>query len=242
MRCTGTGRDRGAFVALAAAASVLGAAPSGAQGEGEAPSIVVVGEGAVSAPPDSAQVRAGVVTEATTASAAVAANNEALKRVLKALTAAGVPSKDVQTESLSVQPRYRAGSQGRRQSEIVGYEVSNRVRVTIRELDGLGAVLDDLVRQGVNQLHGIQFSVRDPTRLLDEAREQAMTDARRKAELYAQAAGARLGRALRVEEGGVSRPGPIRVRSLAAQAAVPVAPGELEFAAQVTVTYAMEAR
>ena len=240
MRCTGTGRDRGAFVALAAAASVLGAAPSGAQGE--APSIVVVGEGAVSAPPDSAQVRAGVVTEATTAAAAVAANNEAMKRVLKALAAAGVPSKDVQTESLSVQPRYRAGSQGRRQSEIVGYEVSNRVRVTIRELDSLGAVLDDLVRQGVNQLHGIQFSVRDPTRLLDEAREQAVADARRKAELYAQAAGARLGRVLRVEEGRVSRPGPIRVRSLAAEAAVPVAPGELEFTAQVTVTYAMEAR
>ena len=228
--------------AIALVGAVLAPASAGGQGEAGATAIVVVGVGSVSAPPDSAQLRAGVVTQATSASEALEANSAAMQRVLQTLTAAGVPAKQVQTESLNIQPRYRSGSQGRGEKQIAGYEVSNRVRVVIRDLERLGSILDDLVGQGANQLYGILFSVRDPTRLLDEARQNAMADARRKAELYAQAAGARLGRALRIEEGVAARPGPM-LRSLAgAEAAVPVAPGELEFSARVTVTYAMESR
>ncbi len=222
----------------------LAPTPAFAQRDDGPPSVVVVGEGVASAAPNTAEVRAGVVTEASTAAAAVEANNKAMNRVMESLSAAGIPAKDVQTESLSVTPRHRSGSQGRRDAEIVGYVVTNRVRLVVRDLDRMGTILDDLVRQGANQLYGVQFSGGDPAQLIDEARGKAMADARRKADLYTQAAGVRVGRVLRIEEGFVAEPRPRVMRSLAAvgEAGMPVAPGELDFPARVTVTYEIKER
>jgi uncharacterized protein YggE len=203
-------------------------------------SITVVGQGEVQAKADLAQVSVGVVTEAKTASEALAQNNAAMRRLLDALRARGVEPRDVQTTSFSVFPQYEHDGETRQIPRIVGYQVQDQVQVKVRQLDRLGQVLDDLVQGGANLIHGIGFSVAEPRRLLDQARKLAVEDARRKAELLALAAGSRLGPPLEIQEAGAGLPTPPPMaRMAAAESAVPIATGELSLGAQVTVTYAL---
>jgi hypothetical protein len=149
----------------------------------------------------------------------------------------------VQTSSFSVTPLYKRGPHGEQLPEIVGYRVGNAVRVKVRKLDSLGQVLDEVVQQGANQVHGVSFSIAEPTAPLDEARRKAMADARRKAELYAKEAGVEVGRVLLIQEQTPHLPGPLFVGGARAEAAgVPIAEGELDFAAVISVTYAIAAK
>ena len=206
----------------------------------EPPSITVVGSGTAAARPDTAEVSAGVVTQAATAAQALAQNNAAMEKVIKAVTAAGIAEKDIQTTNVSVIPQRRQGRQDPQPPDIVGYEVSNQVRIKVRDLTVLGRLLDALVGQGANALNGISFLVGDPAPVLDQARTSAMADARRRAEVYARAAGATLGPLLSIREGAapVPRFGGEMPRAMA-MSAVPVAPGEQEFQASITVTYGL---
>jgi uncharacterized protein YggE len=204
--------------------------------------LTVVGSGEASAKPDMAQVHVGVATEAPTAAAALKANTEAMDRLLKTLTARGIEDKDVQTSAFTVAPRHRETAPGQKQ-ELLGYEVSNQVAVRVRKLADLGALLDDLVGKGANQVHGIRFTLAEPSTVLDRARERAVVDARRKAELYARAAGVKIVNVRRIEETPMHFPQPemLRFGAVQAQAApVPVATGELDYHATVTITYTIE--
>jgi uncharacterized protein YggE len=82
----------------------------------------------------------------------------------------------------------------RTESKLVGYSVSNRVRVKIRQIDQVCDILDRLVIAGATDIGSVEFLVSEPSTALDHAREVAIADARRKAEVYAQASGIRLGR------------------------------------------------
>jgi uncharacterized protein YggE len=177
-----------------------------------------------------------VVTQSATAAQALASNSADVEKMLRAVTALGIPEKDVQTTSVSVTPQRRQGRPEGRPFEIVGYEVSNQVRIKVRDLSRLGRLLDALVGQGANVLGGTSFSVSDPAPFLDQARARAMADARRKAEVYARAAGVQLGPLLSIRE---APPGGLRLESprMLAASAVPVAPGEQELQVSVTVTY-----
>ena len=172
-----------------------------------AAAVTVVGSGMAAARPDTAEVSAGVVTQAATAAQALAQNNAAMDKVIKALTGIGIADKDIQTTNISVVPQRRQGRQEPQPPEIVGYEVSNQVRIKVRDLSELGRLLDTLVGQGANLLGGIRFSVGNPAPVLDQARAQAMADARRKAEVYARAAGMTLGPLLSIPEGAAPVPG-----------------------------------
>ncbi len=208
-----------------------------------APSLTVVGSGKSSARPDVAEIQMGVVTQAPSAARALKDNNEAMARLFGTLDGLGIDRKDVQTSSLNITPQYRRGPHGEQQPEIVGYRVTNTVRLKVRHLDALGRILDEVVQQGANQVSGIHFAVAEPTPLLDEARRKAVADARRKAELYAAEAGVALGSVLLVQEQTPHLPGPIVVGyARAAAPGVPVAEGELDFSASITVTYAIQAR
>jgi uncharacterized protein YggE len=204
------------------------------------PSITVVGSGEVSAKPDMAQIQVGVTTESPTAAKALKANNEAMERLLKTLTEKGIADKDMQTSNLSVSPRYENPQPGKR-AELVGYEVTNQVLIRVRKLAGLGEILDELVSKGANQVHGISFSVAEQDPLLDQARVKAMQEAQRKATLYAAVAGVKAGRVLRIEEATPHVPTPQFFGVAATRAAaVPIAPGEQQYHASVTVTYALD--
>ena len=205
------------------------------------PSMTVVGQGEALAKPDTASVQVGIVTQAASASKALKDNNAAMQGLFKALAARGIVEKDIQTSNFSVTPGYHRDPDSGAPPEVIGYQVSNQVRVKIRDLAALGEVLDEVVATGANRVQGVSFSVASPNDLLDDARRKAMADARRKADLYAKAAGVKVGRVLLVQEQSPQVPRP-QMSSLArdAAASVPVAPGELEFQARITVTYAIE--
>jgi uncharacterized protein len=207
------------------------------------PSITVAGSGSVPGRPDTAELMAGVVARSSTAAQALAQNSASMEKVLKAVTGMGIAERDVQTRGFSVAPQRRPGRPEVSQPpEIVGYEVTNEVRVKVRDLNILGRLLDQLVSEGANVLGGVQFSVDDPAPLLDQARAKAMADARRKAALYAREAGVKLGRVLLIQESSAAVPVPrfMAAQAMAAAPSVPVAPGEQEFQASVSVTYAIE--
>ena len=228
-----------AALALAlAAAACAPMAPPDAFPRG-ASTVTVSGTGTVSVTPDQAEITTGVVTQAPTAAPALAANSEAMERLLEALGRLDIAPRDIQTASISVSPQRRQGKDGQA-SEIVGYEVTNQVRVKVRDLSRLGRVLDQQVGQGANLVYGIHFGLQEPAPLLDEARKRAMADARRKALLYASGAAMKLGRVVAVQEAGVTGPRPQMAPRMTMSAAVPVAPGEQEIQASVTVTFILE--
>jgi uncharacterized protein YggE len=207
------------------------------------PSLTVVGSGKASASPDMAKIQVGVVTEAPAATKALKDNNDAMARLFSALEARGIPRKDMQTSNFSVVPEYKRGPHGEQLMQIIGYRVSNEVGVKVRKLDSLGAILDVLVKEGANQIHGISFLVAEPTPVLDAARRKAMADARRKAELYAKESGLEVGRVLLIQEQTPRLPGGRVLAGFARSEAgsVPIAEGEQEFEASITVTYAIGA-
>lgn len=205
--------------------------------------ISVTGTGKVAAPPDMATIQTGVVTQADTARAALAANNEAMRKILDVLQQHGIADKDVQTSNFNVHPVYRQDPQRRHEPEVTGYRVQNQVRVKVRNLPKLGDVLDALVEAGSNQVSGISFDVDDSSGILNQARSRAIADAKTRAQVYAQAAGVKMGRVLAISEQPpqMPRPMPMRMAMQAeAAASVPVATGEQDFQVTVYVEYELE--
>lgn len=232
---------RFAFVAAVAAVPLF-SAPALAE-TNFPPAISVTGEASISAPPDLAQLDAGVATDGKTAREASAANNTEMAKVLAALKGAGIDNKDVQTSRLSLQPQYAQNRSG--PSSITSYRASNRVTVKLHDVSKVASVIDALVGAGANDVGNVSFTVEHPSKLLDKAREEAMADARRKAEVYAKAAGVTLGAPLSIDEGGGVSPPVFRAKMVAAPMAMaaptPIAQGEETLAVTVSVTWAIKA-
>ena len=204
------------------------------------PAISVTGEASIAVPPDRAQLDAGVASDGKTAREASNTNNAAMAKVLQALKGAGIPDKDVQTSSLSLQPQYAPNRNG--PALIVGYRASNRVTVKLTDVGKLADILDTLVKAGANDIGNVDFSASQASKLLDDAREKALADARRKAEIYAKAAGVTLGAPLSIAEGG--RPAPIfRPKMMAASpmaTSTPIAQGEETLSVTVAASWAIK--
>ena len=228
---------RGLIVAACVAATALLAAPARAQSDFPS-AISVTGEATVSVPPDLAQLDAGVASDAKTAREASEANNAAMAKVLAALKTAGLADKDYQTSRLSLQPQYPPNRSG--PAPIVGYHASNHVTIRLHDVTKIASVIDTLVAAGANDIGGINFMVSQASKLLDDARTQAVADAHRKAEIYAKAAGVTLGAPLSISEGG--SPGPVFRSKMAApmMAATPVAQGEETLSVTVNVSWAIK--
>ena len=229
-------------LAAAAGAGFLVAAPAQTAPAEPAPpaAISVTGEATVSVAPDLAQIDAGVMSDAKTAREASDANNAAMGKVLLALKGAGIAEKDFQTSRLSLQPQTGPNRAG--PSPIVGYRASNRVTIRLHDVTKLAGVIDTLVGAGANDIGGISFIVSNASKFLDEARERAVADARRKAEIYAKAAGVTLGVPLSISEEGAPGAAPVfRAKMLGGMAAsAPVAQGEETLAVSVSVSWAIK--
>jgi uncharacterized protein YggE len=202
--------------------------------------ISVSGEATVSAAPDLAQIDAGVANDAKTAKEASDANNAAMGKVLAALKGAGIAEKDYQTSRLSLQPQY-GQNKSTGATPVVGFRASNRVTVKIRDVTKVAGIIDTLVGAGANDIGNISFEVTQASKLLDGAREQAVADARRKAEVYAKATGVTLGAPLSISEG--SAPVPLFKARMATPQMAPaaVAPGEETLSVTVNVSWAIKA-
>jgi uncharacterized protein len=233
-----------AVLLLAVLAGVVGllyARPATAQTSVGVPGmrqVTVVGHGEIKGRPDTATVQIGVETEAGAAKDALAQNNTQAQAIQQKIKDLGVAEKDIQTSGFNIGPVY--GSDGR---QVTGYHVSNMVTVTIRKLDQAGTLLDQVVQAGANSIYGISFSVENPQTLLEQARQQAMQDAKARASQLATAGGAAVGDVLVISENiGAQPPAPMPMaaRADAAQApTVPVQPGEQSFSADVQVTFAL---
>lgn len=220
---------------LAFAAGLLLVAP--VRADSLPPVISVTGEATISVPPDLAEVEAGVTSDARTAHDASEANNATMGKLLLALKAAGIDAKDIQTSRLSLQPQSAPNRTG--SPAITGYRASNRVTVRLHDVTKAASTIDMLVGAGANVIDGINFMVSQASKLLDDARTQAVADARRKAEIYAKAAGVTLGAPLSISEGGAAVP-MFRAKVAAAMAPTPVAPGEETLSVTVNVTWAIK--
>lgn len=225
------------------AVGLLAVAGVGAGHAGEPRTVVVSGEGSVRAAPDVAMLTAGVVSQATTASEALAGNSTATAAVIGRFKTDGVAPADIQTSGFSLQPVtvYPKPESADQSPRITGYTVSNTVTVKVRDLGRLGTLLDKVIGAGANSVSGIEFQVSRQSELLDKARQEAVADARRKAELYAVAAGAKLGSVLTLsEQGGYTPPRPMYRMEASAAPAAPIESGETELRVRVSATFRLE--
>jgi uncharacterized protein YggE len=222
-------------VALAVVAAVL-ALPAGASNsaEGDArDTVTVTGNGTAVAVPDTTQWTFGVEADAPTATAALRAVSAEMRRVLAALRAAGLASRDLQTQHVSL--NQRRSENGER---VLGYSATNAVVATIRDAAKTGAVVDGAVEAGANNVFGPSFGTSDRKALYRQALAAAFDDAKVKAQALAQKAGATVGKAVSIVEGGGTSPGPVPTElAKAASDSVPIEPGEQEIAATATVTF-----
>jgi uncharacterized protein len=206
-------------------------------------SVQVTGAGSAEVTPDMAIVTLGVQTEAETAREALTQNNTQMESVLSTLSSAGIANADIRTVSIQLYPRYESGPRtqaGDSQVQLVGYTASNVVEVTVRDLNNLGSVLDEVVSAGGNQIQGIRFDVSNQTEALDQAREAAMQDATRKAQQLVDLAGATLGPVITiVEDSRVPQPFASSDMRLA-EASVPVSPGTQSIIVQLQVTWELQ--
>lgn len=203
--------------------------------------ITVSATGHVTAEPDRARLSSGVTAEADTAEAALSANTALMKKVVEGLKQAGIDAKDIQTSNFHVEPRY-THPRDNAPPVINGYRVSNQVGILVRDLKALGGLLDTLVGLGANQIHGLSFEVSAAETLKDEARREAIANARRRAELLAGAAGAEVGEVVSIAEevGYAGGPRPMGMaRAMVAEAA-PIEAGTETLEARVTVTWKLK--
>jgi len=219
----------------------LGLFTHAAKAEENQRTITITGQGQVSVKPDVAIVETGVVTQAKTAAEALTANTQAMQAVFDAIKELGIEDRDMRTSQFSVNAIHTRPERGEA-SRISGYQVSNLVSITLRDLDRVGEVLDRVVSTGSNELRGIRFQVEKPGPLMDGAREDAVKDALRKAKIYVAAAGVALGPVLTINEhGGGGRPQPVFARAMAMEAAdVPIAAGEQTLSTSVTLVIGLE--
>lgn len=201
--------------------------------------ISVSGDGVVAATPDMAVLTVGVTREARRADVALDGVAEAVAAVFAVLDGAGIEARDRRTTGLSLQPRW-VRDNNNTAPRIVGYIASNQVTVRVRDLAALGGLISDTVGDGANTLSGLNFVVADPAPLEREARRLAVLEAKGKAELYAETAEVALGDLLSINDGGVFTPrgGPVMAAEMALRSdAMPVAEGELEIRASVSMVY-----
>jgi uncharacterized protein YggE len=202
--------------------------------------ITVTGEATIALPPDLARIRAGVISEGKTAREASELNRKTMSAVTAAINAVGITDKDIQTARYAINPIYDQGRPN--PPSFRGFQASNNVVIKVRDLDKIGDLIDRVVSAGANSMGGVEFSVAEPGKMLDGARTAAFADARHKAELYAQAAGVAIGRAVTIsEQSSGLQPGPMYMRAGAAQGGeTPIATGEITLRATVTVGFELK--
>jgi uncharacterized protein YggE len=208
--------------------------------------ITVEGEATVYADPDHASIDLGVETSAGTVGAALASNNEKMARVLAALKGAGVAKNEVQTATFQIAPLHPLLDKSSYQydyARVTGYQVTNKLTVTVSDLTKTGTIIDAAANAGANSSNSVVFEIKNRDVLLDKVRAEAMRNARHKAEVMAGAVGA--------EVGGLVSVGNPNARAMSYDNAPPppppppapgtsILPGQLSVSASVTAVFALK--
>lgn len=231
------------FCALALGAAALPSAAAAQQSTitqtiaGTRLDITATGE--VTRMPDVAIITAGVVSRSANVTSALQDSANRMSRVLAALKGAGVAERDIQTSNVSLNPEYRYPQD--QAPQLVGYTASNSVTVRFRDIRSSGKILDALVREGANQINGPSLVVDKPEAALDEARAQAISSGRARADLYARSLGMRVVRVVSVSEsGGYAPPPPMPVMARMEAASTKIEPGEQKLQVTVAMTFELQ--
>ena len=204
--------------------------------------ITVTGTGKVTLTPDIAYISIGVHTENASAKDAVTENNTQAQAVIAAIKGFGVAEKDIQTTNFSISPQQQYDKDGK-QTGII-YMVDNTVYVTIRDLSKLGDLLDSTVSSGANSISSIQFDVTDKTGALSQARQAAVTDARKQADELTKATSVAVGEVQSISYYDSSAPITVQYAKAdmmgTAGASVPVQSGSMQISTTVTIVYGLK--
>jgi len=191
--------------------------------------------------PDMATINLGVQTDAPTAAEALKANGARMNQVLAALKKAGIAERDIQTSNLNLNAQY--AYEQNQPPKLTGYQASNQVTITVRDLTKLGAAVDATVNAGANTVNGISFGLATPQAAEDAARLEAVKALQAKAELYGRATGYKAVRLVNLSEGGgyTPAPPPMPVYAMAMKRemsdATSVSAGELRVRVDVSAVY-----
>jgi len=215
------------LVALAGAVGLPDLA--GAQDAPEGDTITVTGIGSIEAVPNEAQMSFGVETRAPTAKAAVAANADAMRRIINALRQAR--GREIATQWVSVYPVTNDTG------AVDGYSASSSVSATA-DVDDAPALIDAAAEAGANQISGPGLSSSNAEALYRQALGKAVAEARARAEVLAKAAGRSLGEITNISE-STATPYPYAERAALDSASTPIVPGEQETSASISVTFAL---
>ena len=222
--------------------------PARAQEPRMPPHIAVPSVATAEVTPDIAVLRLGVSTERRTAAEAASVNARSAQNLIDEVAALGVEPRDARTLSVTLTPLYGEdrdpNGRGARRT-LTGYLARNTLQIRVRDVGKAGAVARALVDKGANVLEGVAFEISDGEARLDALRAQAIGDAARRARLYADALGLKLGRVLEISpeatfypEGGVAD---VALRRAGAAegsgAAIPIAPGVQKLQAQARVVW-----
>lgn len=204
--------------------------------------ITVTGEGIVAAVPDMAVLTLEVSEEAEEAAVALDTVAARARTVFARLEEMKIAARDMQTSTVSLNPLWTRQRDADTPPKIRGYRAATRVTIRLRDLALLREIFGAVVADGANGFGGLQFTVQDPAPLRNEARKAAVVDAKAKAMLYAEAAGVELGPVLSLSESGARAPQPMLMAraEMASDMGMPVAAGEMEFSASVTMVFAIE--
>lgn len=199
--------------------------------------------GKVFAKPDVANLTIGFQTEVkATAAEAVKENSEKMNKIIEALKALAIETKDIKTTNYNLNPLYdwtQTGGQRLR-----GYQVSQNVTIKIRELDNIGEAIAKTTEKGANQIGNVSFTIDDEDELKAQARDEAIEKAKAKAEDIAKKTGMKLGKIVSVYENQVYYPEARYASDMAlgiggggAIEAPSIEVGENEVSVEINVTY-----
>jgi uncharacterized protein YggE len=206
--------------------------------------ISVVGQGIVLAQPNTARITLGSEVFDQSLSNAQAEAARRMDAVVSKLKASGIPDSDIHTVSFSINPQYDLRDQN--QPLLRGYQVQNLVEVKTTDVAGLGSLIDAAVSSGATRVYGIRFEASNMEELKNQARDQAMQNARAKADQLARDAGVSLGRPTSIDESDTGGVTPVRALAGAQAAApnaaptTPIQPGELQVQTTVRVVWSIQ--
>jgi len=202
----------------------------------------VEGQGTSRAVPDQAEIEFEVREEGPRLENVSAQVRDKMKNVFQTVKSFGISEKDFQTVSYNIQPKYKY-DRGGNETKRVGYIVSNRIRVVLKDLDSAGKLLEAVTQAEVSEVTGPNFGFSDPKKLQIKALEAAVADARAKAEALAEAAGAELGRVFSINQTSTSMPvAPLAMQGnmMGVSSEVPIAKGQNEITTHVEVVYLLK--
>ncbi|MEE3851020.1 SIMPL domain-containing protein [Gordonia sp. LSe1-13] len=224
---------------VASVAAVLFVSACGSGGGDDPRTVTVVGNGEVTGAPDTLRAVIGVEATADDVSSALNESSTQVSAVTDAVVEAGVAREDIQTQQVDLSPQYANPAPGSTR-EISGYQATNTIRVTIRDIATASDVLAAAATAGGDntRISNVAFAIDDDSDLMKQAREAAFTDARGRADQYASLSGDSLGDVQTINEqtSGQEQPTTMQRDSVAA-APVPIEPGQQTLTFSVTVTF-----